>query len=123
MVDRTDAAALRVGPTTILVRVDLQDDLVSARPVVEDVLAAEGFSCFDCMTAFWLLRWPSRCWACDCRVGTSGASTSTRHSCCLRVAAVGDEWNPVLATAPPTLPRRDPCYSGPAGSLRYCTAD
>ncbi len=47
LVDRNVAAAIRVGPRTLLVRDDLPDDLASAKAEVEGALAAAGFTRFD----------------------------------------------------------------------------
>lgn len=47
LVDRMATAALRVGPTTILVRADLPPDLESARAEVERVLTGEGLCLLD----------------------------------------------------------------------------
>lgn len=47
LVDRMVAAALRIGPRTILVRADLPPDLAWAKERVEEVLTAEGMACFD----------------------------------------------------------------------------
>jgi hypothetical protein len=97
MVDRMDAAALRLGPSTILVRVDLEDDLEHARPVVEGVLEDEGFTCLDRNS---LLAAPVALQVLGLRLsswdlwGTDIDEAFLR----LRTAAVGDEWNPVLAT-------------------------
>ncbi|MDP9019253.1 MAG: hypothetical protein M3N25_00360 [Actinomycetota bacterium] len=47
LVDRMVAAALRIGPRTVLVRADLPPDLVWAKERVERALADEGMTCFD----------------------------------------------------------------------------
>lgn len=47
LVGRTVAAAVRIGPRTLLVRADLPDRLASAKGEVEEALAAEGLTCFD----------------------------------------------------------------------------
>lgn len=47
LVDRMVAAALRIGPRTILVRADLPPDLGWAKERVEEALTAEGMACFD----------------------------------------------------------------------------
>jgi hypothetical protein len=105
MVDRMDTAALRVGPTTILVRIDLAPKFDTARPVVEQILAGEGLTCLDH----------------DCRLAAPVAiqilglrlsswdlwgTDIDEAFLLLRTAAVGDSWNPVLATEPQlwTLP-------------------
>jgi hypothetical protein len=46
-VDGDEALALRIGPRTVLVRVDLTDDAQPTRAVVEATLAAEGLTLFD----------------------------------------------------------------------------
>jgi len=107
MVDRLDAAALRLGPTTILVRIDLEDALEHARPVVEAVLEDEGFSCLDRNS---LLAAPIALQVLGLRLsswdlwGTDIDEAFLR----LRSAAVGDEWNPVLT---PTSTNDDPLES------------
>jgi hypothetical protein len=99
MVDRLDAAALRLGPTTMLVRIDLPDDLMTAKPVVEDLIATEGFRCLDrdsllaAAVAIQVLGLRLSSWD---LWGTDIDEAFLR----LRVAAVGDEWNPVLASLP-----------------------
>jgi hypothetical protein len=45
-------AALRLGPGSVLVRVDLPDDLLPAKTVVEEVLAQEGMELLDTETLF-----------------------------------------------------------------------
>jgi len=103
MVDRIDAGALRVGPTTILVRLDLPDEQADARPVVERSLEDEGFTCFDRDT---LLAAPVAIQVLGLRLsnwnlwGTDIDEAFSR----LRLAAVGDEWNPVLAQPGPFAP-------------------
>jgi hypothetical protein len=47
LVDRMVAAALRIGPRTVLVRADLPPDLRWAKTRVEQALAQEGMTCFD----------------------------------------------------------------------------
>ncbi|MGH9124178.1 MAG: hypothetical protein ACRDZ8_05550 [Acidimicrobiales bacterium] len=47
LVDRIDVAALRIGPNTILVRIDLADDLQDAKPMVERALGDHGMTCVD----------------------------------------------------------------------------
>ncbi len=47
IVGRTFAAALRVGPRTLLVRDDLPDDLAPAKAEVEEALVAAGMTRFD----------------------------------------------------------------------------
>lgn len=47
MVDRMDAAALRVGPNTILVRIDLPDEQTDAKPLVEQALGRQGLCRLD----------------------------------------------------------------------------
>ena len=47
LVDRMVAAALRIGPRTVLVRADLPPDLAWAKERVEEALTAEGMTCFD----------------------------------------------------------------------------
>ncbi|MBW3626452.1 MAG: hypothetical protein KY412_02455, partial [Actinobacteria bacterium] len=47
LVNRMVAAALRIGPQTILVRADLPPDLGWAKERVEEALTAEGMTCFD----------------------------------------------------------------------------
>lgn len=93
-VDRADTAALRLGPTTILVRRDLADDHLSARPVVERVLAAEGLTCLDRDTLL----------AAAVAIQVLGLRLSSwdlwgddidEAFLRLRAAAVGDAWNPV----------------------------
>ncbi|MDQ1422375.1 MAG: hypothetical protein QOJ52_4337 [Acidimicrobiaceae bacterium] len=97
IVDRMDAAALRVGPTTLLVRIDLPDDLMWGRPVVEQVLEGEGFSCIDrdslfaAPVAIQILGLRLSSWD---LWGTEIEEAFRR----LRAAAVGDECNPVLGS-------------------------
>ena len=45
--DRDVAAALKIGPRTVLVRTDLPDDLVDLRGKIEEVLAGEGLTLQD----------------------------------------------------------------------------
>jgi hypothetical protein len=106
-VDRADTAALRVGPTTILVRIDLPDDLLSARPVVEQVLAAEGLTCLDSDT---LLAAPVAIQLLGVRLSSWDLWGDDIDEAFLRLraAAVGDAWNPVLTTDRQTLPRPEP---------------
>lgn len=47
VVDRDVTAALRIGPATILVRIDPPDEQLDAKAIVEAVLTAEGYRCFD----------------------------------------------------------------------------
>lgn len=47
IVGRDVAAAIRVGPRTVLVRDDLPDDLVAAKADVEEALFAAGMTRFD----------------------------------------------------------------------------
>ena len=47
IVGRTFAAALRVGPRTLLVRDDLPDDLAPAKAEVEEALVGAGMTRFD----------------------------------------------------------------------------
>ncbi len=42
--DRDVAAALKIGPRTVLVRTDLPDDLLELRGRIEEVLAGEGLA-------------------------------------------------------------------------------
>lgn len=44
LVDRIDVAALRVGPRTVLVRIDLPAEQVDAKPLVEEALRHRGMS-------------------------------------------------------------------------------
>ncbi|MDQ6616906.1 MAG: hypothetical protein M3083_19695 [Actinomycetota bacterium] len=105
-VDRMDTAALRVGRTTVLVRIDLPDVSLSARPVIERQLELEGLSCLDEDT---LLAAPVAIQVLGLRLSSwdlwgtdlDGAFAS------LRAAAIGDEWNPVLTNVPRDLPRPD----------------
>jgi hypothetical protein len=46
-VDGDEALALRLGPRTVLVRLDLTDDAEPTRAVVESTLAAEGLTLLD----------------------------------------------------------------------------
>ncbi|HEX8770347.1 MAG TPA: hypothetical protein VF711_06230 [Acidimicrobiales bacterium] len=39
---RDDGIALRIGPSTVLLRVDMPDDLLVLRAAIEEVLAEEG---------------------------------------------------------------------------------
>jgi hypothetical protein len=101
MVDRADAAALRIGPTTIMVRTDLDEELLSAQPVVEDLLEHEGFACFDHDS---LLAAPVAIQVLGLRISSWdlwGTDIDDAFGQ-LRSAAVGDEWNPVLFEAPRT---------------------
>lgn len=100
MVDRMDStAALRIGSVTLLVRLDLPDDQLDTRLVVEQVLTEEGFTCLDrdnllaAAVAIQVLgvrlsSWDL--WGKDLEEGFR----------CLRAAAVGDDWNPILAQDP-----------------------
>lgn len=47
LVGRMVAAALRIGPRTVLVRADLPPDLAWAKERVEQALTDEGMACFD----------------------------------------------------------------------------
>ncbi len=47
LVGRNVAAAVRIGPRTVLVRADLPDPLAGAKAEVEEALAGEGLTCFD----------------------------------------------------------------------------
>ncbi|MDQ3304499.1 MAG: hypothetical protein M3535_00695 [Actinomycetota bacterium] len=47
LVGRNVAAAVRIGPRTVLVRADLPDVVAGAKAEVEEALAAEGLACFD----------------------------------------------------------------------------
>ncbi len=47
VVDGDVAAALRLAPDVVLVRVDLPDELTDVRPQVEQALAAEDLTCLD----------------------------------------------------------------------------
>jgi hypothetical protein len=47
LVGRDVAAALRIGPRTVLVRDDLPEKFVPAKKVVGRALGAEGLECFD----------------------------------------------------------------------------
>jgi hypothetical protein len=100
MVDRMDSTAvLRIGPDTLLVRLDLPDDQLDTRLVVEQVLTEEGFTCLDRdnllgaavaiqVIGVRLSSWDL--WGKDLDEGFR----------CLRTAAVGDDWNPILAQGP-----------------------
>lgn len=97
MVDRMDAtAALRVGPTTLLVRLDLPDEQLSAQPIVEQVLRDEGFTCLDRDS---LLAAPVAIQVLGLRLSSWDLWGKDLDEAfhCLRVAAVGDDWNPILA--------------------------
>jgi hypothetical protein len=100
MVDRMDAAAaLRVGPTTILVRLDLPDEQLDARPVVEQMLTEEGFTCLDhdC-----LLAAPVAIQVLGLRLSSWDLWGQDLDEAFLRLrtAAIGDDWNPILASLP-----------------------
>lgn len=47
VVSRDVSSAMRIGPRTFLVRVDLPDDLLPTKQTVEEVLAAEGLELLD----------------------------------------------------------------------------
>jgi hypothetical protein len=47
LVDRDAPAALRIGTRSVLVRIDLPDDLAPARETIEEVLASEGLTMLD----------------------------------------------------------------------------
>lgn len=47
LVGRNVAAAVRIGPRTLLVRADLPSAMAVAKSQVEEALAAEGLVCFD----------------------------------------------------------------------------
>jgi hypothetical protein len=47
LANRDVPAAMRIGPRTILVRVDLPDNLLEVKPLIEGVLAAEGLTLLD----------------------------------------------------------------------------
>jgi hypothetical protein len=47
VVGRNVAAAVRVGPRTVLVRRDLPDDLMASKVDVEAALGGAGMACFD----------------------------------------------------------------------------
>jgi hypothetical protein len=47
LVGRNVAAAVRIGPRTLLVRADLPEAYAGAKAEVEAALAAEGLVCFD----------------------------------------------------------------------------
>ncbi len=47
LIERTFAAALRIGGDVVLVRADLPDDLRYCKGLVEEALVAEGLVCLD----------------------------------------------------------------------------
>jgi hypothetical protein len=47
LVERDVPAVLRIGARSVLVRIDLPDDLSPARETIEEVLAAEGLTMLD----------------------------------------------------------------------------
>lgn len=98
MVDRSDAAALRIGPTTVLVRLDPPDDVLDARPLVEEALTGAGLSLIDHNT---LLAAPVAIHLLALRLSEWdlwGADLDESFAC-LRLAAVGDVDDSPLAAA------------------------
>jgi len=94
IVDRIDVGALRIGPTTVLVRIDLPDKQLDAKPLVERALTEHGMSCLDEDTllaapvaiqvlGIRLSSWDL--WGCD----LEDAFTT------LRAAAMGDDVRPI----------------------------
>lgn len=97
MVDGDVPAALRIDPRTVLHRGDLPDDVAWARPIVGAALTAAGYELFDENTlyatpvaiqvlALTYSEWDL--WGLDLDAAFAA----------LRVAAVGEAWDPVLAT-------------------------
>ncbi len=100
MVDRLDAAALRIGPNAVLVRLDLDDDQLSAKPVVEHALAEAGMTRLDHDS---LLAVPVAIQVLGLRISSWdlwGSELDPAYAA-LRAAAVGEPWNPVLAAGTP----------------------
>lgn len=97
LADRAVAAALRLGPQTILVRTDPPEELEAARTQVENTLARAGFSRLDEETL----------WATPVALQVLGLRLSTwdlwgrnldQAFDDLRQAALGDEDAPVFGT-------------------------
>lgn len=99
MVDRIDAAALRIGPSSVLVRNDLGDGQLTAKPLVEQALSETGMARLDCDTP---LAAPAAIQTLGLRMSSWdlwGTDPDVAFAA-LRTTAVGDEWNPVLAGGP-----------------------
>jgi hypothetical protein len=94
MVDRVDAAALRVGPNTILVRIDLPDEQTDAKPLVEQALGRQGMCCLDEDS---LLAAPVAIQVLGMRLSSWDLwGTDLEESmAALRSAAMGDECRPI----------------------------
>lgn len=107
LVARRDvAAAMRIGPGSVLVRRDLPESLAHVRAAVEEALAAEGMSALDQET---LLAAPVAVQILGLRLSSwdlwgrdlDGAFTA------LRAAAVGEPIEPLLGGGTPPPPVGD----------------
>ena len=97
MVDGDVPAALRIDPRTVLHRQDLPDDVAWARPRVAEALRAAGYQLFDentlyatpvALQALGLTYSEFDLWGRDLDEAFNA----------LRMAAVGEAWDPVLAS-------------------------
>lgn len=97
MVDGDVPAALRLDRRTVLLRGDLPDDVMWARPVVAEVFRSAGYQLFDENTLF----------AMPVAIQVLGLTYSEfdlwgldmdEAFAALRVAALGEAWDPVLAS-------------------------
>jgi hypothetical protein len=97
MVDGDVPAALRLDRRTALLRGDLPDDVAWARPIVADAFRAAGYQLFDENTLF----------AMPVAIQVLGLTYSEfdlwgldmdEAFAALRVAALGEAWDPVLAS-------------------------
>lgn len=90
MVDRSEAAALRIGRNTVLVRLDLPDGGFAARPLVEQALTEAGLSMLDADT---LLAAPIAIQVLGLRLSDWDlwGNDVDEAFACLRAAAVGDQ--------------------------------
>jgi hypothetical protein len=94
MVDRMDAAALRVGPNTILVRIDLPEEQTDAKPLVEQALGRQGLCRLD--EDSWLAA-PVAIQVLGLRLSSWDlwGSDLEESMAVLRLAAAGDECRPI----------------------------
>ncbi len=97
------AVAMRIGPTTVLVRTDLPSSMSDAKPAVEEALAAQGMTLLDAETP---LGVAIAVQALGLRVSTWdlwGTDIDDAFAA-LRRAAVGDEAPPAFVESEPPPP-------------------